>query len=194
MTDQQGRQHYVVLFRRGGGLFMEFISPDRASFEKEFSMNISEANNANLVWSDDALWLKMDNMQNRNRFAVALQDLPGSWVESSGAATQLYYVNSGNYAGMNAVSTSAEFWLQTNGSYQSQHKGASGMVGNQSFFQQEYKGKYSMNGNWELSMTNRYQGKTEIFNGYFEVVKGGRILHLSDKSAPGVQYHLARVK
>jgi len=24
----------------------------------------------------------------------------------------------------------------------------------------------------------------------FEVVKGGRILHLTDKTAPGLQYHL----
>lgn len=194
LTDSQGGEHYVVLFRRGGGPFMEFIAPDRASFEKEFGMNISEANSQNLIWSDDALWMKMDNMQRRNKFAVAPADLAGHWTESSSAVAQMYYVNSGNYAGMNAVSTSAEFWLQPDGSYRSQHKGASGMVGNQQFFQQEYKGKYSMSGNWELSMNNRYNGKTDVFLCQFEVVRGGRILHLTDKANPGLAYHLAITK
>lgn len=194
MTDKLGAQHFVVLFRRGGGLFIEFISPDRASFEKEFGMNISAANNDNLIWSDDALWMKMDNMQNRNKFAVAPQDLAGHWSESSGSIAQMYYVNTGNYAGMNAVSNSAEFWLNADGSYRSQHKGASGMVGNQSFFQQEYKGRYSMNGNWEVSMTNRYNGKTDVFWCQFECVRIGRILHLTDKTSQGIQYHLVRAK
>lgn len=190
LTDKQGKEHYVVMFRRGGGAFLEFIAPDRASFEKEFGMHISEANNGNLIWSDDEQWQKMDAMQGRNKFAVASADLPGHWREASSSAVQMYYAGTGNYAGMNAVSNSAEFWINLDGSYRSEHKGASGMVGNQTFFQQEYKGKYHMNGNWELSMTNRYNGKTDVFACQFEVIRGGRILHLTDKANPGLTYHL----
>jgi hypothetical protein len=39
-------------------------------------------------------------------------------------------------------------------------------------------------------MTDRFDGKTDTFLVQFERVQGGRILHLTDKSAPGVQYHL----
>jgi len=175
---QSGRKVFVgmlVDMNSGGAMNIVLVAPDKGSFYQLFPK------------PED-----LSRMLGYNRFAVAPTDLAGHWVESSGAAVQMYYVNSGNYAGMNAVSTSAEFWLQPDGSYTSQHKGASGMVGNQSFFQQEYKGKYSMNGNWEVSMTNRYQGKTDTYFCHFEAVKGGRILHLSDKSAPAIQYHLAR--
>jgi hypothetical protein len=179
-TDRHtGKQVFVgmlVDMNSGGALNIVVVAPDKAGFYRLFPK------------PED-----LSRMMHYNRFAVAPADLTGHWVESSGSAVQMYYVNSGNYAGMNAVSTSAEFWLQPDGTYISQHKGASGMVGNQSFFQQEYKGRYNMNGNWELSMTNRYQGKTDTFLCHFEVVRGGRILHFSDKSAPGIQYHLARV-
>ena len=192
LTDKQGQLKYVVLFRRGRGAFIEFIAPDKASFEQEFGMNISQSNSENLIWSNDEQWTKMDNMQTRNKFAVGVQDLAGHWSESSGAYAQMYYTGTGNYAGMNAVSNNAQFWIEADGSYRSQHKGASGMVGSQSFFQEEYKGKYSMNGNWEVSFTNRFKGKTDMYWCQFEIVRGGRILHLTDKTASGMQYHLAK--
>jgi hypothetical protein len=192
LTDAAGKTYYVVMFRRGGGPFMEFICPDKASFVKEFGVDISEANERELVWSDDDLWLKMDNMQYRNRFAVAITDLPGYWTSSSFAGVQMYYVSTGNYAGMNATAIAAEFWLEKDGSYRSQHKGASGMVGNQQIFQQEYKGRFSMNGPWEITFSNRFNGKTDIYGCEFQVVRGGRILSLTNKAANGDKYQLGR--
>ena len=35
---------------------------------------------------------------------------------------------------------------------------------------------------------------TAGFDAYFEAVKGGRILHLTDKEAKGIQYHLVKVE
>lgn len=192
LTDAKGVQHFVVLFRRGGGPFIEFITPDQATFEKEFGVSFVASNDQNLINSYDESWLKMDNMQSRNKFAVAPSDLIGNWSESSGSYAQMYNVNTGNYAGMNAVSNSAEFWIEADGSYRSQHSGASGMVGSQTFFTQKYNGRYSMNGNWEVSFTNRYNGKTDTYWCQFEVVRGGRILHLQDKTASSLQYHLSR--
>ncbi len=192
LTDHQGQQHFVVLFRRGNGPFIEFISPNQATFEKEFGINITAANDQNLINSYDETWLKMDNMQQRNKFAVAPADLIGHWSENSGSYAQMYNVYTGNYAGMNAISNSAEFWIAADGSYKSQHSGASGMVGSQSFFTQKYNGRYTMNGNWEVSFTNRHNNKTEIYWCQFEAVRGGRILHLQDKTASSLQYHLTR--
>jgi hypothetical protein len=192
LTNASGNTYYVVMFRRGGGPFMEFICPDKTTFVKEFGVDISQANERELVWSDDRIWLKIDNMQFRNKFAVAMSDLPGYWTSSSFAGVQMYYTSTGNYAGMNATSIVAEFWLERDGTYRSQHKGASGMVGNQQFFQQEYKGKYSTNGTWEVSFTNRFNGKTDTFWCMFQVVRGGRILNLTDKNASGISYQLGK--
>ena len=192
LTDAKGVQHFVVLFRRGSGAFIEFITPDQATFEKEFGISFVASNDQNLINSYDESWLKMDNMQNRNKFAVAPADLIGNWSESSGSYAQMYNVYTGNYAGMNAVSNSAEFWIAADGSYRSQHSGASGMVGSQTFFTQKYNGRYTMNGNWEVSFTNRHNGKTDTYWCQFEIVRGGRILHLQDKTASGMQYHLTK--
>lgn len=192
MTDAQNKQWYVVLFRKGGSGWMEFIAPDKATFMQAYGIDISESNNEKLIWSGEEDWEKMLVMQNRNKFAVAPSDLLGNWSESSGSYAQMYNVNTGNYAGMNAVSNSAEFWIEADGSYRSQHSGASGMVGSQTFFSQKYNGRYSMNGNWEVSFTNRHNGKTDTYWCQFEIIRGGRILHLQDKTASGLQYHLTK--
>lgn len=192
MTDMQGKQSYVVLFRKGNSGWMEFIAPDKAAFIQEYGMDISEANSEKLIWSGEDDWNKMLLMQNRNKFAVAPADLTGQWSENSGSYAQMYNVYTGNYAGMNAISNSAEFWIAADGSYRSQHSGASGMVGSQTFFTQKYNGRFSMNGNWEVSFTNRHNNKTEVYWCQFEVVRGGRILHLQDKTANSLQYHLTR--
>lgn len=192
MTDMQGKQWYVVLFRKGNSGWMEFIAPDKNAFMQEYFMDISEANSEKLIWSGEDEWKKMLAMENRNKFAVAPADLIGNWSESSGSYAQMYNVYTGNYAGMNAVSSSAEFWIAADGSYRSQHSGASGMVGSQTFFTQKYNGRYTMNGNWEVSFTNRHNGKTDTYWCQFEIVRGGRILHLQDKTASGLQYHLTR--
>lgn len=192
MTDMQGKQWYVVLFRKGNSGWMEFIAPDKNAFMQEYIMDISEANSEKLIWSGEDEWKKMLAMENRNKFAVAPADLIGNWSESSGSYAQMYNVYTGNYAGMNAVSSSAEFWIAADGSYSSQHSGASGMVGSQTFFTQKYNGRYTMNGNWEVSFTNRHNGKTDTYWCQFEIVRGGRILHLQDKTASGLQYHLTR--
>lgn len=192
MTDMQGKQWYVVLFRKGNSGWMEFIAPDKNAFMQEYFMDISEANSEKLIWSGEDEWKKMLAMENRNKFAVAPADLMGNWSESSGSYAQMYNVYTGNYAGMNAVSSSAEFWIAADGSYKSQHSGASGMVGSQTFFTQKYNGRYTMNGNWEVSFTNRHNGKTDTYWCQFEIVRGGRILHLQDKTASGLQYHLTK--
>ena len=192
MTDMQGKQWYVVLFRKGNSGWMEFIAPDKNAFMQEYIMDISEANSEKLIWSGEDEWKKMLAMENRNKFAVAPADLIGNWSESSGSYAQMYNVYTGNYAGMNAVSSSAEFWIAADGSYSSQHSGASGMVGSQTFFTQKYNGRYTMNGNWEVSFTNRHNGKTDTYWCQFEIVRGGRILHLQDKTASGMQYHLTK--
>jgi len=128
-------------------------------------------------------------MQYRNKFAVAAGDLPGKWNASDYASLTYYYVSSGGFAGATATSISHEFTFMGNGSYQSDQTGASGVVGNQKFSRQVYKGKFTVN-NWNMQLTNRFQGQTEKFDCYFEAVKGGRILIMTDKT--GTVYSLVK--
>ena len=169
-----GRNVHIVLFKKhsstGNGRYLEFITTDKRSFEQEFGA----------YHNDEFGWDKLSNMQNRNRFAIAATDLTGKWTASDYASLTYYYVNGGGFAGATATSISHEFTFMNNGTYQSDQAGASGAVGNQKFSRQVYKGNITVKG-WELLLTNRFQGATEKYNCYFEGIKGGRILMLTDQ-------------
>jgi hypothetical protein len=136
----------------------------------------------------------LTKMLNANRFALTASDLVGKWTGYDGTALGYYNTNTGNYAGTSTAVTSDQFTFNSNGSYQSSHAGAvSNLGGVARVSQAKYNGKYSASA-WELTVTNRSQGKSETFTGYFEATKGGRILHLTNKAAVGIQYHLVLVK
>jgi hypothetical protein len=58
-------------------------------------------------------------------------------------------------------------------------------------FQQEYKGNYAV-ANWNVTATNRYEGRTENFDAHFQAVRGGRLLYMNDKR--GGEYTLVRIR
>ena len=128
----------------------------------------------------------------RNYFAITSQDLVGYWKGGSSAALQLYNVYTGANAGMTMASSSDEFTFNGNGAYQCRLVGASGQVGAIKAYDQKYTGNFSTT-TWETTLTN-FAGKNTIFLAYFEAVKGGRILHFTQKNATGMQYHLFKVK
>jgi hypothetical protein len=133
------------------------------------------------------------NMSSYNKFAVGPKDLVGTWADSKTATMQWNYVTPSGYegyAGMTVAATSATFNFNANGTYTSIHNGATGVVGALNTFQQNYKGKYTM-ANWNVTATNRWDGKTESFDASFEVIRGGRLLHLR---TPGISYTLVKVK
>ncbi len=133
------------------------------------------------------------SMSGYNRFAVAAKDITGNWSSSSGASVNLYNTYTGNYAGMNYASSSDSFLFNNDGTYSSKHSGASSVYGNNTHYTQEYKGKLTVT-NWDISMTNRWKDGTDNFHVWFEVVRGGRILHLQDKKSSSMKYDLVKVK
>ncbi len=169
-----GRTVHIVLFKKhfskGNGKYLEFVSPSKSAFEQEFGPYRNE----------EFGWDKLVNMQTRNKFDVSSKDLSGKWATGDSSTLSYYYANSGRYAGATAVSTADAFTFSPSGTYESDHSGASGNVGNQKFARQVYKGKHSAN-KWKLTLTNRFQGASETYDCYFEAVKGGRILVLTDK-------------
>lgn len=65
---------HVVLFKmnysNGSGKYIEFITPDKNSFEQQFGAYHPESYG----------WEKMERMANYNKFAVAATDLQGKWT------------------------------------------------------------------------------------------------------------------
>ncbi len=155
------------------------VAKDEATFRKAFPK------------AGEGVYPELPGMRGYNRFAVGPNDVSGTWNASDSAAMDYYSTVSGNYMGMNAVATSDTFLFNKDGSYASEHKGASGMVGNMGFFQQKFKGSYSVS-NWEMKMDHRFNDATEIYAIYFEAVRGGRILHMQNKKYTGSWFHLAR--
>jgi hypothetical protein len=125
---------------------------------------------------------KFDNdllpMYGFNKFAVGKNDLIGKWSSGgNGASVSWYSATTGNQVGSTAAVTSDVFTFINGSSYTSTHNGASGWVGAMNTFQQKYKGTYTVT-DWTVTATNRWDGKTEKFDAWFEIVKGGRILHM----------------
>ena len=160
---------HVVLYKSGNaGKWIEFITPDKVSFQNLFTV---------VYQQDGTNWDKLSVMANYNKFAVAAGDLPGNWKSSSGASIEYYNVYTGNNMGMASSSSTTEFFFQPGGTYSSVYKGVDGFNGNNRYVGETNKGKCIVS-NWEMKLTNRFKGATETFTIQFEAVKGGRILHM----------------
>lgn len=164
-----GRQRFVALFRNGNGArWLEIQTPDRATFQRLLTVVYDQ---------DGTNWSALASLANVNRFAVTANDLPGMWGSSSATGVQYVNIYTGNSAGMAAVSQNDAYTFRPDGTYTNVYKGADGMVGNQRFTGHTYVGRYTAT-NWELTLTNRFRGATDVFAVQFEAVLGGRVLHM----------------
>ncbi len=180
-----GKKVHVALFKDGtNGRWIEFISPDKAAFQTQFSP----------VYAQDGTdWNKLSVMGNYNKFAVAAEDLVGNWYSASGSNIQYYNVYTGNSAGMAFSSSNTEIGFQSNGTYKSVYKGVDNTQsgGGNRYHGETFTGKFTVT-NWEMKLTNRFKGATDTFAIQFEAVKGGRILHMYRGSIE--ELHLFKMK
>lgn len=184
-TDKQtGEKRYIgmilnVIAFTGRLSVIIASAPDEQQFRNHFPK-------ANSKFDNDLL-----PMYGYNKFAVGKNDLTGTWSSNGGGTMSWYSTTTGDYAGATGAVSSDVFTFNGNGTYSSEHKGGYGVVGAMNTYQQKYQGAYTIN-NWELTATNRFNGKTEIHNAWFEVVKGGRMLHLD--AGGGKSYTLFKEK
>jgi len=164
---------HVVLFKYnysgGNGRYMEFITPDKATYEKEFGPYHAESYG----------WEKVEKMVNYNKFAVAISDLKGKWTNNFTGLTQYVNANTGASAGADTHSSSQVFEFLTGSSYKWSISVASGFVGNIKFNGAKSNGKYAVPNNWQVTFTD-IEGKPKKYNAYFSCIKGARILWLQD--------------
>lgn len=185
-----GRKVFILLFRQSGG-WIEFVTPDKNTFIQQFKVDPET-----VKWdSDTELMNPLANMTTYNRFAVAASDFKGKWTSDFTGVQQLYYVNTGNYAGMNMHQSSILFDFREGSSYYWKLLAANGMVGNMKFDQVESTGTFSVPNNWQLKCSKIERGP-KLYHAFWSCVKGGRILNLLDADAPGsgiyTQYGLAK--
>lgn len=177
-----GKNCFIAMFvtSASGNMFpVVAITPDEATHRQLFPK------------AEDNYNSDLAAMSRYNRFAVALNDIVGTWSGGGSAAANYYNAYTGAYAGMGAVAMSDKFEFFANGDYVSKHQGASGMVGSMSTYSQEYKGKATVS-NWEIILPNRWEGKTSKYHAWFEAVRGGRILNLQDMQYSGSRYSLVK--
>jgi hypothetical protein len=186
LTDNaSSKRVHVVLYRNGnGGKWIEIITPDKASFQNQFSI---------VYQQDGTNWDKLSVMTNYNKFAVSEKDLPGSWYSSGGSNIQYYNVYTGNNAGMAFASSNTEIIFEHGGNYKSFYKGVDNTLNNSGnrYYGETFTGNYTVT-NWEMKLTNRFKGATETFAIQFEAIKGGRILHMYRGSVE--ELHLFKLK
>ena len=184
VTDKQTGERRFIAMRLsiGNAAYITIASAkDESAIRQQFP-------NANGKYTSD-----LADMSRFNKFAISASDVKGTWQDGNTSTAQWYYVTPGGnegYAGMTVAARSATFNFNADGNYTSIHNGATGAVGAMNTFQQNYKGKYTVT-NWSLTATNRFGGKTDHFEAWFKIVRGGRLLCLKDGS---MEYTLVKTK
>jgi hypothetical protein len=173
-----GKRVHVVLFKlnysNGSGKYMEFITVDKATYEKEFGPYRQESYG----------WEKVERMANYNKFAVAASDLKGKWTNNFTGLTQYVNAYTGASAGADTHASNEVFEFGGGNTYKWSLGVASGMVGNIKFQSAKGAGKFSMTGNWQVNFSD-IEGKPKKYNAYFSCIKGARVLWLQDTGYGG---------
>ncbi len=168
-----GKTVHVVLFKKnstsGRGKYLEFITPDKKTFEQEFGAYHQSSSG----------WEKIENMGGYNKFAIAASDLRGKWTNQFSGTTQYVNAVTGLDAGMTSHASVQNYVLGPGNVYKWDLAVASGVVGNLKFQNVKSSGKFSMSGNWQVNFSD-IEGKPRTYNVYFSCIKGLRILWIDD--------------
>ncbi len=168
-----GKNVFVVFFKKnysnGNGRYLEFIAPDKATFEQQFGVYHQESYG----------WEKMEAMASYNKFAVAATDLTGVWTSNFTGIQQYVNANTGANAGMSTHSSAQNFEFSANGSYKWDLAVASGFVGNIKFQGVKSSGNFKLLNNWQIYFSD-IEKKPKTYNAFFSCIKGARILWLQD--------------
>lgn len=170
-----GKAVHVVLFKKnyqsGSGKYLEFVTPDKSSFEKEFA-----------AWHEGSSgWEKLEQMANYNKFIVSAAGLQGTWTSDFSGAIQYVNAYTGFDAGMDTHASVENFQLGPGSAYKWDLGVASGAVGNIKFQSVKSSGKFSVSGDgWKVTFSD-IEGRPRTYDASFSHVKGLRVLWLDNK-------------
>lgn len=171
---------YVVLFKmnysNGSGKYMEFITSNKASFEREFGT----------YHQDTSGWEKMEKMATYNKFGVSAPDLKGKWTNSFSGMTQYANIYTGASAGADTQSSAQNYIFGPGNAYKWDIGVASGFVGNIKFQSARSSGRFTLPSVWQIAFSD-IEGKPRSYNASFTCIKGGRLLWLDGTAFGKVQ-------
>lgn len=166
-----GKTVHVVFFKKnfsgGEGKYMEFIAPDKATFEKEFGIYSTE--------SYAPIWDKMAGMAGYNKFAVAPSDLKGKWTSNFSGIQQYVNAYTGASAGMDTHSSAQVYIFGDGSTFKWNLSVASGFVGSIKFQNVKSEGTFSLPSNCQIHFSD-LEGKPKTYGAFFSCIKGARIL------------------
>ncbi|HSN61725.1 MAG TPA: hypothetical protein VLR49_12370 [Ferruginibacter sp.] len=186
-----GRNVFIVLFRQGQSGWLEFVAPDKNAFIQQYKFDPET-----IRWdSESNLMIPLANMTGYNRFAVEASDFQGKWTSDFTGIQQLYYVYTGNYAGMNINQSNEEFVFHAGNSYNWKLLAVNGIVGNVKAVEVKSSGQFNVPNNWQIYFSKIETGP-RTFHAFWSCIKGARVLNLLDANAPGsgvyTKYGLAK--
>lgn len=129
-------------------------------------------------------------LRDLNRFALSTADVTGAWRDSSGAFASYYNIYTGDSAGVGVASSTYKVAFKSNGTFTSEVKAVVGRTGQLSFGQENRAGRWKVADGWTLETTAA--GVKRAYAGWFEAVRGGKVLHLVDKAKSAMHDVLAR--
>lgn len=181
LTDNTtGKEVFVLLFRRASSGWIEFITPDKNTFIQTFKFDPYA-----IKWdSESDLMNPLANMTSYNRFAIAPSDFKGAWTSDFSGMQQLYFVNTGEYAGMSLNQSSQTFVFGNNNTYSWKIIAVNGTVGNMRYGQGKGAGSFKVLNNWQIYFSD-IEGKPKTYHAYFSCIKGARIFWILDAQYPG---------
>ena len=179
VQNSTGKRVYVALFKKnfssGAGKYMEFITPDKKTFEQEFGTYENAAANFGTGSGFD----KMANMVTYNKFAVSAVDLNGTWTSNFTGMTQYVNAYTGASAGANTHASNESFVFGTGNTYKWDLGVASGFVGNIKFQSVKSTGRFTVVNNWQVKFSD-IEGKPKTYNVQFVCIKGARVLWIGE--------------
>ena len=172
-----GKNVHITLLKKnysgGAGKYLEFITSDKISFEKEFGSYNNDASSS--------YWDKLANMATYNKFAVSANDLKGKWTTNFSSMQMYVNIYTGANAGATSYSSTETFEFSAGNSYKWSLGVASGVVGSLKFQGAKGAGKFTVPNNWQVSFSD-IEGKPKTYNAFFQCIKGARILWLGETS------------
>ena len=174
-----GKTVYVVFFKKkfssGAGKYIEFISPNKKTFEQEFGTY----ENASANFGTGTGFDKMAAMANYNKFAVAASDLSGKWTSNFTGMTQYVNAYTGASAGADTHASNENFEFGAGNTYKWDLGVASGFVGNIKFQSVKSTGRFTSVNNWQVKFSD-IEGKPRTYNVQFVCIKGARVLWIGE--------------
>lgn len=170
---------FIVLYRQGQN-WIEFIAPDKNTLIQQYKFDPET-----IQWSSEPdLMIPLANMTGYNKFSIAAPDFKGKWTSDFTGIQQLYYVYTGQYAGMNMNQSNEEFIFNDGNTYNWKLLVVNGMVGNVKYNAVKSSGKFSVANNWQVKFS-MIENRARTYHAFWSCIKGARILNLLDADYPG---------